>query len=220
MLELIGLSDDAELCTELVYAAGFTKTGIVRGGPVQAGTNADIVNAWLKVLANRNFSIPEGFDKELKSLLGRNFIEYGCIRSFCELESVLNELLDAGLYLGIATSDDSEATMHCLRSLGIEQYFKCILTADMVEHSKPAGDMMDAFVSACGLLPQEVLVVGDSENDMRFAKANGAYGFLFDPRSTSIEHTCADGIIRDLNELHKLISAIDFPNGCEKSCRA
>ena len=39
---------------------------------------------------------------------------------------------------------------------------------------KPAPDLLQAFCSACGLCPDEVAMVGDTRNDMVFAKNGGA----------------------------------------------
>ena len=46
---------------------------------------------------------------------------------------------------------------------------------------KPAPDIARMFCSQYGLLPEQVAMVGDSANDMLFAKNSGITGVFFRP---------------------------------------
>lgn len=76
--------------------------------------------------------------------------------------------------LGVATVDTRTATVAGLKKTGILGYFDYLGTG---EESRPKPDpwLADRFCSECGVLPSELLVVGDGENDMLFAQNAGAH---------------------------------------------
>ena len=78
-----------------------------------------------------------------------------------------------GYKLGIATVDTLTATVAGLKKTGILDYFDYLGTG---EESKPKPDtfLADKFCSQCDLKADEILIVGDSQNDMRFAENAGA----------------------------------------------
>lgn len=75
--------------------------------------------------------------------------------------------------LGVATVDTLTATVAGLKRTGILDYFDYLGTG---EDSKPKPDtsLADGFCDQCGVLPSELLIVGDGENDMVFAENVGA----------------------------------------------
>jgi phosphoglycolate phosphatase-like HAD superfamily hydrolase len=75
--------------------------------------------------------------------------------------------------LGIATTDTLTATVAGLKKTGIFDYFDYLGTG---EHSKPKPDtfLADKFCSQCDIKANEILIVGDSKNDMLFAENAGA----------------------------------------------
>jgi phosphoglycolate phosphatase len=86
----------------------------------------------------------------------------------------LRYLKDRGYALGVATVDTRTATIAGLEKTGILQYFDYVGTG---EDSKPKPDtaLADGFCDQCGILPDELLIVGDGENDMLFAQNVGAH---------------------------------------------
>ena len=76
--------------------------------------------------------------------------------------------------------------MHALEKMGVAEKFDCILTADRVARPKPAPDMAMVFCARCSLTPEEVAMVGDSANDMRFARNAGLTAIYLD-RAAAID---------------------------------
>ena len=76
--------------------------------------------------------------------------------------------------LGVATVDTLTATVAGLRKTGILEYFDYLGTGDD-SRPKPDTSLADGFCSQCGVLPSELLIVGDGENDMVFAENVGAH---------------------------------------------
>ena len=90
-----------------------------------------------------------------------------------DVPETLRYLKHRGDKLGIATTDTLTATVAGLKKTGIFDYFDYLGTG---EKSKPKPDtfLADIFCSQCDLKANEILIVGDSQNDMRFAENAGA----------------------------------------------
>jgi HAD superfamily hydrolase (TIGR01509 family) len=86
----------------------------------------------------------------------------------------LHYLHREGYKLGVATVDTRTATVAGLRKTGILRHFDYLGTGEEAE-PKPDPCLADRFCSECGLRPSELLVVGDGENDMLFARNAGAH---------------------------------------------
>ncbi len=95
-------------------------------------------------------------------------------KTFTDMEKLLSGLKKKGYYLGIATSDMEKPTIDCLKKLNILEYFDYIGCDDGKRKHKPDGQMIEEFCELCGINPEEVVMVGDTYNDMIFAKNNGA----------------------------------------------
>ena len=77
--------------------------------------------------------------------------------------------------LGVATVDTLTATVAGLKKTGIAlEYFDYLGTGEE-SRPKPETSLADGFCSQCGILPHELLIVGDGTNDMLFAQNVGAH---------------------------------------------
>jgi phosphoglycolate phosphatase len=104
-----------------------------------------------------------------------------------------------GYKLGIATADTRTATVAGLKKTEICNYFDYLGTGDESK-PKPETYLADMFCIQCGIAPNEMLIVGDSKNDMLFAENVGAYFIGID---TSCNNT---SVFR--NTEHKSVSNI------------
>lgn len=198
ILHELGRENDDTLRHELECAAGFDGTALIPESPVVAGTNADVIRASMNVLASHGIKTE---DDALFARLAETYLEFACLRDGItqptgDLAAVLESLHTAGIHTGVATSDSFASTVHALEKLGIADRFDCILTADRVARPKPAPDMAMVFCARCGLTPEEVAMVGDSANDMRFARNAGLTAIYFDPNNAAIDVDCDARITR------------------------
>lgn len=83
-----------------------------------------------------------------------------------------------GLLLGLVSSDREEICRYCLEQLCILQDFDALYTDGQGYPPKPDPSMGTAFLERTSLSAEEVVFVGDSANDMRFAKNAGIHGLL------------------------------------------
>ncbi len=88
--------------------------------------------------------------------------------------TLLAALKEEGIPLACLTNDVRKRTERALALLGMREHFDLILGADDTESTKPDPHM---FLKACrhlGLEPREVVMVGDSLDDMEMARRAGA----------------------------------------------
>lgn len=92
---------------------------------------------------------------------------------FTDMVVLFEELRKRKIKIGIVTTDNSDATQHCLSSLAIEKYVSYCATADSGHPIKPSERLFRDVLREWQLTCEEVAVVGDTPNDMRFALNGG-----------------------------------------------
>lgn len=89
------------------------------------------------------------------------------------IKEILQHLKDKGYPIGIFTGKGRTASLITLEKLGIDQYFDLIVTGDDVENHKPSPEGILKFVNHFGLIPERVLMIGDSVSDVVASKEAG-----------------------------------------------
>lgn len=208
MLHELGRDDDAPLRQALEAACGFDGDRLIPESPVVAGTNADVIAACMAVLAAQGITT---FDDRLFARLSEAMLEWTCLRDgVCkptgDLHAVFNALHAAGCKTGVATSDSCASTHHALEAMGVTDAVDLVLTADRVARPKPALDMAEIFAARFGLAPEDLAMVGDSANDMRFARNSGMTAIYFDRDGRAASGAIdADAIVHRLEDVPTLI---------------
>jgi phosphoglycolate phosphatase len=85
----------------------------------------------------------------------------------------LAALRDAGFSLAIVTNKPRAFTMRLLDSLGIEGFFAAVIAGDDGHPRKPSGEMLAAAAHAMDVEIGEMLMLGDSDNDVLAARDAG-----------------------------------------------
>lgn len=76
--------------------------------------------------------------------------------------------------LAVVTADETAAAEKHLEWLGIRSYFSAVVGTDQVKQGKPFPDMTLLACKNLGVDPAHIAVIGDTNGDMRMAKAAGA----------------------------------------------
>jgi HAD superfamily hydrolase (TIGR01509 family) len=117
------------------------------------------------------------------------------------LESLLQRINKAGLSMAVASSTVKSILEPLLRELDLIKYFNQLAAGDQVMHAKPAPDV---FLLASEMLqvPTNLcLVIEDSPNGIKAAKAAGMNCIGYAPSENSDPLLQADYIIRHFDEL-------------------
>lgn len=97
-------------------------------------------------------------------------------KTFTSIHKLVAELKKRNIKIGLATADTIYSAKYCLTRLGVMDDFDYVGGDDGIVKPKPNMDMFRTFIEKYDLLPHQVAVVGDTLNDMLFAKECGAVG--------------------------------------------
>ncbi|HUF06910.1 MAG TPA: HAD family phosphatase [Candidatus Binatia bacterium] len=115
------------------------------------------------------------------------------------------ELVDAlravdGVRLGLASNSPLFLVDDALATAGLSDAFEAIVTADDVEHAKPAPDIYLLACARLGVSPSEAIALEDSASGVTAAKAAGL-ACIAVPLFAETDVAAADLVIKSLEEL-------------------
>lgn len=160
---------------------------------------------------------PELEDTEEFELAQQLFIGFyqqsngSATRLFEQVPEVLAQLSQR-YPLAVVTNKPRQFTEPLLQHLGIGHFFKAVWCADDVAKAKPEPDMLRALAKQQQLLPEDILLVGDSENDIFAARAAGmpvialSYGYN---HGQSIAHSQPDLVLECFSLLPDAICSLE-----------
>lgn len=161
-------------------------------------------NGFLMNILHENYGIDKNdtsLVREMEEIKDRIVREEG----FPIIEGVrelLERLKASGLRMAIASSSPIKYIRQVVESLDIAGYFEILNSGEFVAHPKPAPDVFLETAKALGLEPEECLVIEDSGNGCKAAKAAGmvcvAY---FNPGSGQQDLSTAQMILEGYEEV-------------------
>jgi len=85
------------------------------------------------------------------------------------------ELLEAlrSYRLAVVTNKRLVQSQALLKTIDLIDYFDLLVGPELVDHIKPAPDMIHYALDQLGLAPDQALMVGDTDNDLLAARAAG-----------------------------------------------
>lgn len=118
------------------------------------------------------------------------------------IERLLIELKEAGVTMGVLTSDDTDKAEKQLEKLGLASYFQFVIGSDQVKQGKPFPDMAYLARDRYGIHLANAMMVGDTGADIELGKRAGV-------KSTVGIITYAKGETEHLKEADQLIEHYD-----------
>lgn len=176
IFDTLCIPDSKDLFRELMVSAGIDGDKIIQDSPLIAGTNFDIAVAMEKVLNNRGIETKNYFVHTVTSDVNYFACEYGQINGTTNLKRLFAKLKNRGIKIALATSDGYASSVNCLDQLGVEEAVDFWGSDDGRFKPKPNPDIAEKFCKEFGFTTSEIIMVGDSENDMLFAKNSGCIG--------------------------------------------
>lgn len=155
-----------------------------------------------------------------KTLWERGFNEFvrhyhlniaNATRLYPQTEVGLDLLHSLGLPLAVVTNKSERLAVKLLQDLNLAHHFSIIVGGDTLPERKPAAEPLLHVADVLGVQPENLLMVGDSENDILCAKAakcpvlgvDFGYGDMVALRQNP--HTQPDGVIGALPEIYECL---------------
>lgn len=138
------------------------------------GNGADIMMARALTFALSREPQPEE-QRDARALFDRHYADTVDAGStlFPQVKQTLDALKASGLLMAIVTNKPTPFVAPLLESLGIADAFSLIIGGDDVPVKKPHPAAIFMVLGTFGVLPNELLFVGDSRNDIQAAQAAG-----------------------------------------------
>ena len=116
----------------------------------------------------------EEFDKAYPIFLDL-YSENSSVRShlYEGVKEGLDYLKSKNYLMGCVTNKAEQFTLPLLKSLGIFDYFKIVISGDTLDKKKPDPLPLIHGASFCNVNPKECLMLGDSVSDVKAARAAG-----------------------------------------------
>lgn len=207
------LPDTGEMIRYLMMVLGVKDEWVDPKGALAHKSYRDIAKDVCKSLLNRGIDLNE---QEVHRQLVDLFTEktsgsQPAYQTFTDIRDLVSGLKEEQYLIGLATADTLKAACDCLSSLHVIDQFDYIGADDGRVMPKPHPDMFMAYQKQFGLLAEEIAVVGDTYNDIRFAKENGGIGIgvLSGVSKKEDFRGEADYIIASVAELPKLLAMIN-----------
>lgn len=130
---------------------------------------------------------------------------------FTDLIVLMEELHQMGISTGIVTTDEYQATKECMIKTGICHQISFLGTAGTDMPVKPDKELLFMAAGQWKIEPAQIAVVGDTPNDMRFAKNAGAIaiGVLSGTGKRKDLEQHADYVIDSVDNLMELVKMLN-----------
>ena len=131
-------------------------------------------------------------------------------RPFPGVEDGLRQFARAGLKLACVTNKAESFTLPLLEATGLRGFFDLVVAGDTLPRKKPDPRPLLYCAQQFGARPHELLVVGDSANDARAARAAGCPAFCvpYGYSARDVRELDCDAIVENLVEAARLIVLI------------
>ncbi|MGN0404478.1 MAG: HAD family hydrolase [Bariatricus sp.] len=146
----------------------------------------------------------------LRTAYADEWIEKNGLPVKAGLEELLKYLKAKRIPAALATSSSREKAMRYLEMTGVQTYFTAAVCGNEVKRAKPAPDIFLTAAKALGVPAKECLVLEDSLNGLKAAKAAGCKAIVIPDLSPAPpkEDGLWDAKAVDLKEVISLMTSI------------
>lgn len=173
----------------------------------QGFVGTSIENMWEKIIKDNN--LKEG--KEVivdyhKKFVIKHMETLNELSPTKNVREFLENLKRKGIKIGLASSSTKQLIDIILDKLNIRDFFQIIVSGDEVEESKPNPEIFMRAAEFLNVPPHECVVIEDSSNGVRAAKAAGmnCIGFL-NPNSGNQNLENSDVIISQFSNINSYL---------------
>ncbi|WP_038327635.1 phosphoglycolate phosphatase [Kingella kingae] len=134
-------------------------------------------------------------------------------RPYPETEAALGLLRSLELPLAVVTNKSEMLAVKLLKDLQLNDYFSIVVGGDTLPERKPSPEPLLYVADVLGVAPENMLMVGDSHNDMLAAKSAGcpsvgvAFGYGDTAELSRHADTKPDYVVQSLVQIYEQIKA-------------
>jgi phosphoglycolate phosphatase len=197
-------NDNHNLAANLADAVGFDMQTLdcTASSEIVGGTSMTIARIWQPIL-------DRGTVGQLSLELDGYFDKYTelAVTAFEFTRPTLEKLDNMDLALGVATNDSENNARHHLGAIKVADLFSFVAGYDSGYGPKPEPGMINAFASQQKIASDEVVMVGDSINDLLAGKNAGTIAVAVTSGLADNEQLepFADYVIADISQLPELL---------------
>jgi beta-phosphoglucomutase len=172
------------------------------------GKSTDVM--WMEIIRKHNLSykLQELTERNKKEII-RYFTEMKEIELMPGIVNILEKLFEKRVPMAVASSSDAETIEIILSRTGLSKYFHYRVSSGMVKKSKPAPDIFLYTADLLSVKPEECIVIEDSENGIKAAKAAGMFCVAYRGKSPGTQdQSLADEYISDFSHLETILQTI------------
>lgn len=166
------IAGDRALAYQMLRATGFdpAHNSLDPLSLLAGGTTAQICEAWAD---EAGIIDRAGFTHRIHEAMDAHASTYP-VPVADGLDRMFERLAGKGYSLGIATMDSEFVARVTADSLGLSKWLTFLAGYDSGHGAKPEPGMVYGFCEASGLVPAEILVIGDTDRDAGMARSAGA----------------------------------------------
>ena len=207
--DILGQLHQSETLAEEIMEAFGVHDGVTDiNGILCKGTYQQMAQIVQDILLRHGCTVScEAMERMVLESYNRN-APAGEVRPTCpNLRKVLETLKKQGKRIALVTTDNTEISVMCLEKLGILDLFDKLYTDDGKLPVKPHPSNAFDFCAYTGLTKEQVVMVGDTMTDVRFARNAGiqAIGVARRPENRALLAAHADAVIGDMSELLEIL---------------
>lgn len=120
---------------------------------------------------------------------------------FSDAKSTLAALKAKGYKLGLASSTIKLEILRAMKMTGLLSYFEVVLSGDDFEESKPNPEIYEVAMARLGVVPEETLVIEDSEKGIAAGVDSGATVWGIKDNVFGLDQSRADELFGNLTEI-------------------
>ncbi len=207
-LALFAARGDETLAAQLLLGCGMDpETGhVVPDSLLAAGNTVEIAHGLVAA------GSPIATDELIAELDALFATGAGRAVAVTDLGAYFAGLKAKGYYLGVASSDNERSIRATAERFGFAAFLDYVAGYDSGYGVKPEPGMLLGFCAAVGVIPEEVVMVGDNNHDMHMGRNAGAgmtVAVLTGTGSRASLSAASDHCLNDITELESVLPALE-----------
>ncbi len=193
---------------EILSALGVHDNSADINGVLCYGTYSQMGREIYRVLKKYGCGISEGETVKLTVKAFHSNADKGIVKPTGDnLPDILRKLKGLGIRLAVVTTDDPFVTDKCLETLRINSFFDAVYTDNGNFPPKPDPFCVDDFCDKTGIGRSEIVMVGDTLTDARFAENSGIrfIGISKNENNKKYLERVTDTVISDIAQVFEIL---------------